>query len=91
LSGDLTGDEYQGCLAAHIAMLDGMIQVSVDPRVLITAGAPFPMPVRSLDALHVASALAYQQEFETPQFTFLTHDRKQAELARAMGMNVKGV
>ncbi len=91
LSGDLKANEYQACLTTHVEMTAGMALVNIDARVLAFAGSPFPMAVRSLDALHVASALLYQQEFETGSFQFLTHDRDQGQLAGAMGLVVHGI
>ena len=41
-------------------------------------------PVRSLDALHIASALIFQQALQVP-LTFVTSDHRQMEAAQAHG------
>ena len=43
--------------------------------------------VRSLDALHLASA----QRIQVPGLTFLTFDLRQAQAARSLGFAVVGV
>jgi uncharacterized protein len=64
------------------AILDGIDLLDVTPAVLGRAGL-LPQPaLRSLDAIHIASALAGGAE------EFLTYDDRQAAGARAVGLRV---
>lgn len=52
--------------------------------VLSRALEPFPRPVRTLDALHLASAEFLRER--QPSMRLATYDARQAAAARAMGM-----
>lgn len=45
--------------------------------------AMIPLPLRTLDALHVGTAMRYQSRLAY----LLTHDRRMAEVSRAMGIH----
>ena len=64
--------------------------VKIAPLVLGMAGQPFPSPVRTLDALHLASALLWSQSRQQ-EITFLTHDVQLGTAARGLGFTVEGV
>jgi len=61
----------------------------VTKTVLHRASLPMATAVRTLDALHVASALLVQER-RGVAVLFATHDRSQATAARAMGLRVIG-
>ncbi|MFO0980394.1 MAG: type II toxin-antitoxin system VapC family toxin [Planctomycetota bacterium] len=63
--------------------------VPVVPRVLQRASQPFPTLLGTLDAIHLASALAWQ-ESEGKTLTVMTHDRELSMAARSLGMPVLG-
>ncbi|MHB8879601.1 MAG: type II toxin-antitoxin system VapC family toxin [Myxococcaceae bacterium] len=69
-----------------LADLD-LVQVTVP--VLERAGQPFPTSLGTLDAVHLASALLWQQQEDKP-LRFLTHDVELGRAARAMGLGVLG-
>jgi predicted nucleic acid-binding protein len=50
----------------------------------------FPVILKTLDAIHLASAILWQQQEET-DILFLTHDEQLAKAALAMGFKVLGV
>jgi uncharacterized protein len=54
--------------------------------VLARALEPFPKPVRTLDALHLASAEFLRER--QPAIRFATYDGRQAAVAKAMGIGV---
>lgn len=63
--------------------------LELEDGILARAEAPMPVPVRALDALHLASALHLREVAgETPLFA--THDRALADAARACGFEVVG-
>ena len=53
------------------------------------AGEPYPTTVGTLDAIHLATALAVQDG--TALDRFLTHDRRLALAAAGTGFAVEGV
>jgi len=70
-------------LTARLAWLE------LRPPVLERALAPFPVPVRTLDALHLAS-LAFLRE-RGREVRLATYDGRMAEAATAMGVAIEGV
>jgi len=59
--------------------------MEVSEQVRELAGRPFPVePLRTLDALHLASALLFMQVY--PELQILTYDRRIAENAQALGI-----
>jgi predicted nucleic acid-binding protein len=68
-----------------------MTLVPLRDEILATASAPMPSVVRTLDALHVASAVFTRDEESLPDLVFATHDRRQALAAEALGFDVIGL
>ena len=64
--------------------------VETDRGVLRRASGPFPVVVRTLDAIHLSAALAWQDR-EDEQLVMATHDRSLARAARSFGMETLGV
>lgn len=60
--------------------------VPVDRRVLRRAAEPMPTALRTLDAIHIASALALRSR--TPALQLATHDDEMATAAAALGFRV---
>jgi predicted nucleic acid-binding protein len=56
------------------------------PAVLERALEPFPVPVRTLDALHLASLEFLRERGQRPELA--TYDERLAEGARALGIPV---
>jgi hypothetical protein len=69
----------------RIAELD---LVRLDPSILERASQPFPTLLRTLDALHLATALALRPS--RPDLALATHDAELAAGARAVGFRVLG-
>jgi hypothetical protein len=64
--------------------------VAVTSPVLIRAAQPFPTAIRTLDAIHLATALVWKEQ-SGKDLTMATHDRALAIGATAMGLRVVGV
>ena len=64
--------------------------VDVTREVLERASRPMPTVVRTLDAIHLASALLVRERTNA-DLVFATHDRQQAIGAMALGFEVIGV
>ena len=69
---------------ATSAFIGGLPLVALDARVCIRAGALGPPTLRSLDALHLAAAMVYEDDLEG----IVTYDERLAEAARAEGVAV---
>jgi predicted nucleic acid-binding protein len=70
-------------LIGRIALLE------LAPPVLARALAPFPAPVRTLDALHLASAEFLRER--RVDLSLATYDERMAAAARAMGIPLADV
>jgi predicted nucleic acid-binding protein len=64
--------------------------VELDRPVLARASQPFSTALRTLDAIHLVSALVWREKSEK-DLTMATHDSALATAARAHGMKVVGV
>ena len=81
-----------GVAAAHqeLARIERSIGVvRLTRAVLDRASLPMATAVRTLDSLHLASALLYRER-RHEEIVFATHDRRQATAARALGFEVLG-
>ncbi len=83
-------DEVLGRSLVLYRLLKGMRRVAVSRAVLERGSASFPLPVKSLDAVHLGTAL-HLRERAYPEMTFATHDRQQARLALLLGFRVIGI
>lgn len=73
------GDQSLASLA-----LSGLIQIPLTPEIVAQAARLQPLTLRSLDAIHIASALALQGALEA----MVTYDARMAEAARQAGLTV---
>lgn len=60
--------------------------IELNPLVLRRALKPFPIPVRALDALHLASLVFWQERF--PNVALATYDRHMREAALRLKLDV---
>lgn len=88
--GQLTGDEAADRRRIAYAQLRRMRRLAVSLPVLRRAGEPYPLPIKSLDAIHLASALVVRDR-EAPDLVFATHDQQLGRLAAAMDLPVIGL
>ncbi len=88
--GALAADEVADRRAVIYDMLEAAEVVDVGRRVLRRASDAFPTPLGTLDAIHLSTALAWQDTRERP-LTMATHGKALATAARAMGLEVIGV
>jgi predicted nucleic acid-binding protein len=74
--------------AAMIELLEAIELVPLDSSVLDRAGEPFPTSLGTLDALHLATALAIRDEI--PSVMLATHDESLGLAAASLGFEVHG-
>ena len=90
LRGELSDDELAGLRRAAYARLSGIERVEVSPSILGQAERSFGVVLKTLDAIHVATAIVWRER-RAPDLVFATHDRQQARAATALGFDVLGV
>jgi predicted nucleic acid-binding protein len=74
-------------LTELLAMLDLR---AIDQHVVDRASGSFAVPIRSLDAIHVATAELLAAAAEGESLEFWTHDERQAIAAQSRGLDVYG-
>ncbi len=88
--GELAPAELADRRTAVYRILEAIEVVEVGREVLRRASDPFPTPLGSLDAIHLATAISWRAARES-ELTMATHDKALATAARAMGLRVIGV
>jgi predicted nucleic acid-binding protein len=75
--------------AFALELLTGFELVRINRAVLERASSPFPTQIRTLDAIHLASAMLAQPRY--PALRFATHDEGLGTAALAVGLRPLGV
>jgi predicted nucleic acid-binding protein len=84
-------DDQVGAFQAALARIERTIDsIRLTRLVLARAALPMATPVKTLDAIHLASALLWRER-RTGDLVFATHDPQQARAARALGFECVGV
>ena len=74
--------------AGALDLIAPIALVTLTNHLLERVAEPFPTLLRTLDAIHLATALALRDEY--PDITVVTHDGELADAGRAMGFHVAG-
>jgi predicted nucleic acid-binding protein len=90
LQGALTTEEAAARLRVVNEWLEAIDLVLVRPPVLSRASEPLPMPLGTLDALHLATALIWRDRIG-PLPTVATHDTALGLAAQSFGFDVRGI
>lgn len=90
LQGALTTEEAAARLRVVNEWLEAIDLVLVRPPVLSRASEPLPMPLGTLDALHLATALIWRDRIGSLP-TIATHDTALGLAARSFGFDVRGI
>ncbi len=92
LQGHFTAAEVEAKRSEIDAILSRLRPIALDDLLLISASQPLPVILGTLDALHLASAIAYRtaQPSDERPLLFATHDSQLARAARAMNFEVLG-
>jgi predicted nucleic acid-binding protein len=89
LLGELNDTEAAAKTKQLIDVVARINLIPVSDSVIELARASFPVGVRALDAIHVASAQVLKAE--VGEIEFWTHDRRQADAALSRGLEVRGL
>jgi predicted nucleic acid-binding protein len=90
LKGSLTTQEAAARLRTVNEWLEAIDLVLLRSPVLSRASEPMPMPLGTLDALHLATALIWRDRMG-PLPMMATHDTALGLAARAFGFDVSGI
>ena len=90
LQGSLTAEEAAGRLRIVNDWLEAIDLVLIRPPVLSRASEPMPMPLGTLDAMHLATALVWRNRVG-PLPAIATHDSMLGTAALAFGFDVLGI
>jgi predicted nucleic acid-binding protein len=90
LHGSLTTDEAATRLRTVREWLEAIDLVLLRPPVLSRASEPMPMPLGTLDAVHLATALIWRDRMGALS-TIATHDTALGLAARTFGFDVRGI
>lgn len=85
----LTENIYVQVIPEFYAILDYFELIEISHRVLDRVGASFPVALGTLDAIHLSSAILWQEN-TGKTLVFLTHDTVLARAALASGFKVEG-
>ena len=88
--GALTMDEAAERTGMVNEWLEGVDLVLLRPPVLSRASEPMPMPLGTLDAIHLATALIWRDRLG-PLPQMVTHDPALGAAARGFGFDVRGI
>ncbi len=89
LEEDFPDEELAVRREAVFRLLRSFVLVDLVPAILERAAQPLPTVLGTLDALHLSTALLWQ-EVEAEPVIFTTHDLALARAARACGLDVIG-
>jgi predicted nucleic acid-binding protein len=89
LQGVLTLEEAAARRRAIGEWLEAMDLVLLRPPILNRASEPLPLPLGTLDAIHLSTALIWRERFGA--LTMATHDSALGVAARTFGFDVRGV
>jgi predicted nucleic acid-binding protein len=89
LQGALSVEEAASRRGMAMEWLEAVDLVLLRPPILARASEPFPTPLGTLDALHLATALVWQDRM-SQTLVMATHDRDLALAARSFGLEARG-
>ena len=90
LQGSLTAEEAASRLRTVNEWLEAIDLVLMRPSILSRASEPLPMPLGTLDAIHLATALIWRDRVGALP-AMATHDTALGIAARAFGFDVFGI
>lgn len=90
LNGDLDDQGYVEGLTRLQTVLDGVAVLSLGERVKTRSAEAFPVVVKTLDALHLATALIYAETYlrDDDRLLVFSHDAAMNRCAAALGFPV---
>jgi predicted nucleic acid-binding protein len=88
-SGELKPTEIPRSYAALHEAMRRIQLLKIDEKIVERAGGPFGLPLKTLDAIHLVTAIAWRERINE-EVTFVTHDNPLAAAARAYDFPILG-
>ena len=88
---EINPEEYQECVAWLHAFLDGVILVPIGASVIRRASRPYPIVLKTLDAIHLATLETLSDEDDPSEWEFLTTDKTLGKAAQLLRFGVPGL
>jgi predicted nucleic acid-binding protein len=89
ITGELNEGEFQDRFRAARQILRRITLIDVTRSILLHASKPLPFPLKTLDAIHLATAIAWKRTRDAGT-RLATHDRQLAHAATETGFSVLG-
>ena len=89
LQNAFSGEKHEALRAAVFDLLERIELIEITRPVLSRAAQSMPTPLGTLDAIHLATALTWQ-DFNEDKIVLATHDKALASAARACGVRAVG-
>lgn len=86
MAGHLDDRQYSEAAVLLGDILDRLTLIEIGPAVKRRAAGPFPTVIGTLDAIHLASALLWQEAEPGTDLRILTQDRQLALCAKSLGI-----
>ena len=91
LAGPWTADALMVYQTATNELLSAVDEIEITTAVLARGRMPLTVPLGTLDALHLSTAMIWRDQNPEDEFAFATHDRALGRAARLMGLTVIGI
>ncbi len=88
MAGHLDDPQYAEAAGALQSIVQRLFLIELGPAVKVRAAGPFPTVIGILDAIHLASAILWQQADPAMELAILTADRQLTLCARSLGLRV---
>jgi predicted nucleic acid-binding protein len=88
MAGHLDDGQYSQAVLLLEAIVERLLIIELGPAVKRRAAGPFPTVLGTLDAIHLASALLWQETEPETDLRIVTQDRRLALCARSLGLKV---
>jgi predicted nucleic acid-binding protein len=88
MAGHLDDRQYSETVLLLEAIVERLTIIEMGPAVKRRAAGPFPTVIGTLDAIHLASALLWQETEPGTELRILTLDRQLALCARSLGLRI---
>jgi len=89
MTGEIKGGEIPRTYGALHEVMNTIELLNVGEDILERAGGQFGLPLKTLDAIHLVTAIAWRERINE-EVTFVTHDNPLAAAARAYDFPVLG-
>ena len=88
---EITHEEYQKGLTWLNSFLDGVVLVPIGASVIRRASRQYPLPLKTLDAIHLATLETLSEEDDPSEREFLTTDKTLGKVAQLLRFGVPGL